>query len=95
MATRHFKVGDHVRWSSEAGRVSGTITRVHTRDFEWKGYHRHSRWLSEKRSDSLLGPLPSREGTRPPAPKKRRFSGSRSRASRTTTLGSRCTRRAG
>ena len=40
MAAR-FKVGDHVRWNSEAGRVGGTITRVHTRDFTWKGYTRH------------------------------------------------------
>ena len=32
-----FKVGDHVGWNSEAGHVSGRITRVHTRDFDWKG----------------------------------------------------------
>ncbi|HOB67446.1 DUF2945 domain-containing protein [Ottowia sp.] len=37
MPTR-FKVGDHVGWNSEAGHVSGRITRVHTRDFDWKGY---------------------------------------------------------
>lgn len=36
-----FKVGDHVRWNSEAGHVAGTITKVHTRDFRWKGYTRH------------------------------------------------------
>ncbi|MFL6593280.1 MAG: DUF2945 domain-containing protein [Luteimonas sp.] len=35
-----FKVGDHVRWNSEAGHVSGRIIRVHTRDFDYKG-HRH------------------------------------------------------
>ena len=40
MAER-FHVGDHVAWNSEAGHVSGTITRVHTRDFQWKGYTRH------------------------------------------------------
>ena len=34
----NFKIGDHVSWNSEAGRVSGTIIRVHTRDFEVKGY---------------------------------------------------------
>jgi Hypervirulence associated proteins TUDOR domain len=39
---KSFKVGDHVSWNSEAGRVSGTITRVHTRDFEVKGYVRHA-----------------------------------------------------
>ena len=38
-----FKVGDHVSWDSEAGRVSGTITRIHTRDFDYKGHtHRAS-----------------------------------------------------
>lgn len=37
MSTK-FKVGDHVRWNSEAGYVSGTIIRVHTADFEYKGH---------------------------------------------------------
>ena len=32
--TNKFKIGDHVSWNSEAGRVSGTIVRVHTRNFE-------------------------------------------------------------
>lgn len=36
-----FKVGDHVRWNSEAGRVSGKIIRVHTHDTIYKGYTRH------------------------------------------------------
>lgn len=36
-----FKVGDHVGWNSEAGQVSGRITKVHERDFEWKGHTRH------------------------------------------------------
>jgi hypothetical protein len=36
--THSFKVGDHVSWNSEAGRVSGTIIRVHTRDYGHKGY---------------------------------------------------------
>ncbi|HQQ68732.1 MAG TPA: DUF2945 domain-containing protein [Alicycliphilus sp.] len=35
-----FKVGDHVSWNSEAGRVSGHIIAVHTSDFDYKG-HRH------------------------------------------------------
>jgi len=39
--SKRFAVGDHVRWNSEAGHVTGTITKVHTRDFEWKGYTRH------------------------------------------------------
>ena len=37
-----FKIGDHVRWNSEGGRVSGTITRVHTSDFEVKAYTHHA-----------------------------------------------------
>ena len=31
-----YKVGDHVTWNSEAGHVSGKITKVHTKDFEFK-----------------------------------------------------------
>lgn len=33
-----FNVGDQVSWNSEAGRVSGTIIKVHTADFDYKGY---------------------------------------------------------
>ena len=39
--TKTFKIGDHVRWNSEAGPVGGTITRVHKRDFDWHGYVHH------------------------------------------------------
>ena len=39
---RKYKVGDHVSWNSEAGHVSGKITRVHTKDFGHKGYTRHA-----------------------------------------------------
>jgi hypothetical protein len=39
---RTFKIGDHVTWNSEAGRVSGRIVRVHATDFAWKGYTRHA-----------------------------------------------------
>jgi hypothetical protein len=39
---RPFKVGDHVSWNSEAGRVSGRIIRVHTKDTEYKGYTHHA-----------------------------------------------------
>jgi hypothetical protein len=38
----HLQVGDHVRWNSEAGEVSGNIIRVHTADFEFKGYTHHA-----------------------------------------------------
>ena len=38
-----FKVGDHVTWNSEAGRVSGTIIKIHRKNTRWKGYlHRAS-----------------------------------------------------
>lgn len=37
-----FRIGDHVRWNSEAGRVSGTIIKVHTRDFQYKGHTHHA-----------------------------------------------------
>jgi len=40
--TKRFKVGDHVRWNSEAGYVCGKITRVHTSDTEYKGHKRHA-----------------------------------------------------
>lgn len=36
-----FKVGDHVRWYSEAGHVSGKITRVHKQDTDYKDYTHH------------------------------------------------------
>lgn len=39
---KRFQVGDHVTWNSEAGRVSGTIIVVHTRDFDFKGYTHHA-----------------------------------------------------
>jgi hypothetical protein len=41
MAER-FKIGDHVTWNSEAGRVSGTIIAVHIRDFDYKGRVHHA-----------------------------------------------------
>ena len=40
--SENFKVGDHVTWNSEAGHVSGTITKVHTKDFEYKGHTRRA-----------------------------------------------------
>ncbi|MDX9686915.1 hypervirulence associated TUDOR domain-containing protein [Halopseudomonas formosensis] len=41
MAPR-FKVDDHVSWNSEAGRVSGTIIKVHTSDTSYKGHPRRA-----------------------------------------------------
>ena len=37
-----FTVGDHVRWNSEVGFVSGRVIKVHTRDTEYKGYRRRA-----------------------------------------------------
>ncbi len=37
-----YRIGDHVSWNSEAGRVRGRIVRVHTRDFDYKGHARHA-----------------------------------------------------
>jgi Hypervirulence associated proteins TUDOR domain len=37
-----FKIGDHVVWNSEAGRVRGRIVKVHTRNVNYKGYIHHA-----------------------------------------------------
>ena len=37
-----FKVGDHVSWNSEAGRVSGRIVKVHKSKLDWHGYTHHA-----------------------------------------------------
>ncbi len=37
-----FKVGDHVSWNSEAGRVRGRIVKVHTKNTTYKGYIHHA-----------------------------------------------------
>ncbi|WP_298254981.1 DUF2945 domain-containing protein [uncultured Arthrobacter sp.] len=37
-----FSIGDHVTWNSEAGHVSGTVTRIHTEDFDYKGHTRRA-----------------------------------------------------
>lgn len=37
-----FEKGDHVKWNSEAGHVSGKIIKVHTKDFSYKGYIHHA-----------------------------------------------------
>ncbi len=40
--SQEFKVGDHVEWNSEAGRVRGHIIKVVTAPMEFKGYTRHA-----------------------------------------------------
>ena len=37
-----FRKGDRVSWNSEAGRVSGRIVKVHTKDVNYKGYVHHA-----------------------------------------------------
>lgn len=39
---RSFKIGDHVSWNSEAGRVGGIIIKVHHKDLQYKGYIHHA-----------------------------------------------------
>ena len=39
---RTFKVGDHVEWTSEAGRVRGTIEKKITGPITFKGYTVHA-----------------------------------------------------
>jgi DUF2945 family protein len=40
--TKKFKIGDHVRCNSEAGRVSMTVVALHTTDFDYKGHVHHA-----------------------------------------------------
>jgi len=40
--TTKFKVGDHVRWNSEAGHVSGKVVKVHKSDTDYHGYTHHA-----------------------------------------------------
>jgi hypothetical protein len=40
--TKTFKMGDHVSWNSEAGRIRGRIVRVHTKDVNCNGYVHHA-----------------------------------------------------
>jgi len=40
--THKFKINDHVSWNSEAGHVSGKIIKIHTTDFDYKGYIHHA-----------------------------------------------------
>lgn len=39
---KRFRVGDHVSWNSEAGRVRGRIIDVVTSPIEFKGYRVHA-----------------------------------------------------
>lgn len=37
-----FKIGDHVKWNSEAGHITGKIIKIHTSEFDYKGYTHHA-----------------------------------------------------
>ena len=37
-----YKIGDHVKWNSEVGHVSGKIIKIHTSNFDYKGYTHHA-----------------------------------------------------
>jgi hypothetical protein len=37
-----YKIGDRVRWNSEAGPVTGRIIRVHKRNTNYEGYTHHA-----------------------------------------------------
>ncbi|WP_231595977.1 hypervirulence associated TUDOR domain-containing protein [Sphingobacterium endophyticum] len=37
-----FNIGDKVTWNSEAGKVTGTIIKIHTSNFNYKGYTHHA-----------------------------------------------------
>lgn len=37
-----FSVGDRVSWNSEAGRVSGHISKIHDDEFQFNGRTRHA-----------------------------------------------------
>src|SRR5262249_49472175 len=39
---KRFKLHDRVSWNSEAGRVSGRIVKVHTKDVNYKGDVHHA-----------------------------------------------------
>ena len=39
---RILKIGDHVSWNSEAGRVRGRIIKVHRKKVVYKGYVHHA-----------------------------------------------------
>ena len=37
-----FKVGDHVSWDSDVGRVRGEVTKVHEKDFQFMNKQRRA-----------------------------------------------------
>ncbi len=39
---KEFKIGDHVEWNSEAGRVRGTIKKIIKSEIKFKNYTVHA-----------------------------------------------------
>jgi hypothetical protein len=39
---KEFKIGDHVEWNSEAGKVRGTIKKIVTSEIKFKNYTVHA-----------------------------------------------------
>ncbi|MDR3441753.1 MAG: DUF2945 domain-containing protein [Legionella sp.] len=39
---KEFKIGDHVEWNSEAGRVRGTIKKIIKSEIKFKSYTVHA-----------------------------------------------------
>ena len=37
-----FKIGDRLEWNSESVYVTGKIIKIHTSDFDYKGYTHHA-----------------------------------------------------
>ena len=37
-----YKIGDHVSWNSEVGRVRGKVIGIHKEAFDYKGYTHHA-----------------------------------------------------
>ena len=64
-----FKVGDHVSWNSEAGRVAGTIIAIHTKDFDYKKHVHHASAVGPPVRDRERQDRPYRrpQGQRPAA----------------------------
>jgi Hypervirulence associated proteins TUDOR domain len=39
---KKFKLNDYVTWNSEAGRASGRVIKIHTKNVNYKGYTHHA-----------------------------------------------------
>jgi hypothetical protein len=71
--TKTFKIGDRISWNSGAGRVSGTVIRVHTHNFDHKSYIHHASPAvpQYRRGYCLERAVTARPRLRPRRPEKR------------------------